>query len=465
MKRNTRSKSMKRSTGPLMETLENRQLMSAGASPEVLCPRDYGDRHSLHAALVHHAPAKLVLTGNGNRAHHGAIPTPGHQASQMGTAQSSITNTVALPPGTFPTPVASIAVYSFDRTRGPAGTLVTLTGANFLAMKPGADGTFAYSVTFSGDTTLLAKFEVVSDSLLEVTVPRGSRGGAVNVWFGHPNGTVQPISKLKLLASTSASFTMTGLPASHLPTGFAADFAHNLTNRGGKTIADLKFYNFYDSSTWSASDMQNIDAATKAAMADSNLNSVMQEYFGTTSITSTFKGSKVLDGSAIPSWTYDMVEYTVSQLYRNGYMAGQDLSSTVFNLLLPRGATLSAYDLDSRNGLGGYHHSVVVNGATIYYSAIVYSEGSNGVPVFQQSWRNVAATMYHEMQEFRTDPDVNQGRLGWYSDVLGEVGDGPEVGLRASQIIQEVALADGSGSVPIQFMWSNRLGGPAVMNP
>ena len=71
-------------------------------------------------------------------------------------------------------------------------------------------------------------------------------------------------------------------------------------------------------------------------------------------------------------------------------------------------------EASSLNGLGGYHGSVHVGGdagATIYYAVGVYSEAlpdgsQNGIPVFNENWKNVVATFYHELNEARTDPDV-----------------------------------------------------------
>src|SRR5215472_5023709 len=62
-----------------------------------------------------------------------------------------------------------------------------------------------------------------------------------------------------------------------------------------------------------------------------------------------------------------------------------------------------------------YHGSVHFedNGkqVTVYYSANVFSQPlangrENGIAVFDAPWKNVVATLYHEMNEFRTDPDV-----------------------------------------------------------
>ncbi len=101
----------------------------------------------------------------------------------------------------------------------------------------------------------------------------------------------------------------------------------------------------------------------------------------------------------------------------------------------------------------------------------MYSEGDNGIPAFDQPWKSVVATFYHELNEARTDAaveDVNatgDGHLlGWYSQTgEGEIGDLPineaqDIGL----VFKEVPLSDGSGTVPIQLMWSNAADGPAA---
>ena len=50
-------------------------------------------------------------------------------------------------------------------------------------------------------------------------------------------------------------------------------------------------------------------------------------------------------------------------------------------------------DADSRHGLGGYHGSARVTPCgTAYYAVAVYSEPGNGVPVFDQPWKDIAAT-------------------------------------------------------------------------
>jgi hypothetical protein len=109
----------------------------------------------------------------------------------------------------------------------------------------------------------------------------------------------------------------------------------------------------------------------------------------------------------------------------------------------------------------------------VYYSVVAYAERlpngkTNGIPAFPESWKSVAATAYHQLQETRTDPDVDDAiqsgqerYLGWSSDRGQEIGDNPvETAQTLSQAFMEVPLADGSGMIPIQLMYSNAAHGP-----
>jgi hypothetical protein len=134
---------------------------------------------------------------------------------------------------------------------------------------------------------------------------------------------------------------------------------------------------------------------------------------------------------------------------------------------------------DSLNGLGGYHGLVHVLGTdTVYYAVGVYSQTEatgtvNGITVFDQPWKNVVATFYHELNEARTDADVEDAIragnspnansfLGWISDQGEECGDYPvsEAGGHLTEVFQEVELTDNSGTVPVQFMYSNAAHAP-----
>jgi hypothetical protein len=291
--------------------------------------------------------------------------------------------------------------------------------------------------------------------------------------------------------------------------GIAPTPSHDLVFHGGHTIQDLVFTNFYvgGSAAWNASDIQNIDKALAAAMSDADLNNVMVQYFASGKITSTFKPSQVLAGPKPPVVSQGDVENLVLQLFQAGTLNGFDFTSTVFNFMLPSGTilntnaaptngTISAKvenatetrkgvpaegEEDSTQGLGGYHGSVHAgsgsNSQIVYYAIGVYSEtlpdGTvNGIPVFDQSWKNVVATFYHELNEARTDADVEDAIragsdpsatrfLGWTSNQGEECGDFPVAEANPlSKVFQEVELTDKSGTVPVQFQYSDAVHGP-----
>ena len=126
----------------------------------------------------------------------------------------------------------------------------------------------------------------------------------------------------------------------------------------------------------------------------------------------------------------------------------------------------------SLGGLGGYHGSVHAGGTVIYFAVGVFSElltngDQNGIVAFDEPWKNVVGTFYHEMQEARTDPDVedairtqNRNFIGWNSDQGEEIGDFPVFEADPlQQVFKEVPLVNG-GTAPIQLMYSNRVNGP-----
>ncbi len=227
----------------------------------------------------------------------------------------------------------------------------------------------------------------------------------------------------------------------------------NLEFFGGRTLPRLEWTHVYLGS-WTADDRRRLDAAVPAAMSDARLNHVLAQYFPKTPIESVFRGS---EHGPMPSALMDKasVESAVRTLALDGLAA----------LLLPRGVVLTDGDVTSEHGLGGYHGSV--DGR--YYAVSVYSEGTNGIVAFDTSWKNVCATLYHELQEARTDPDVEDAirtgeskYLGWYSPRGGEIGDIPIATSPLHDVMREVPLADGSGTVPVQLMWSNKDEAPAA---
>src|SRR5947207_9701992 len=133
-----------------------------------------------------------------------------------------------------------------------------------------------------------------------------------------------------------------GLNPEAIAPGLKPTPANDLIFHGGKTIPNLSFVNFYVAGEkgWNSSDIQNIDRALSAAMSDRNLNNVMMQYFKNQPITSTLVASHKLTGQAPAVVSQGDAELLVGALHKQGALAGMDLSSTVVNLLLPRGAVL-----------------------------------------------------------------------------------------------------------------------------
>jgi hypothetical protein len=250
-----------------------------------------------------------------------------------------------------------------------------------------------------------------------------------------------------------------------LAPGFAAAPGLDLQYLGGRTLPALRYRLVYLAG-WQAEARRALDAALAAAMTDPGLNDVLAQYFPDAAVTTAFAGSTVRRGRTPGRVDKRFVESLVTTLAPTS-------AGTVVCVVLPPGTILVEKDgVTSESGLGGYHGSVHSGAATAYYSVAVYSEGANGIVAFDEPWKNVCATLYHELQETRTDPDVEDairaGRssaavryLGWYSARGGEIGDIP---ISASHgdvhlAMREVRLRDGT-TAPVQLMWSNRVGGP-----
>jgi Dyp-type peroxidase family len=279
--------------------------------------------------------------------------------------------------------------------------------------------------------------------------------------------------------------------------GFPKHPELNLRDRGGKIIQDLVYTNFFvGGDAWNRQDIQRIDTNLAKAMSDPHLNNVLIQYFrGAAQITSTFRPSTVLPGPGPDRMSQNQVEALLTDLHAQGKLANFDLGNTVFNFLLPPGTVLATDDgggderskpgkkaskgkgknlperageveeaADSLHGLGGFHGSVRTGASKLYYAVGVFSDGDNGIVAFDQPWKNVVATFYHELVEARTDADVAENRVAWVNNERPseEIGDIPMTlaGANLGLVMKEVPLADGSGTVPIQLMWSNAVGGP-----
>ncbi len=331
-----------------------------------------------------------------------------------------------------------------------------------------------------------------------------------NVQIGDRDAAERGPSNIQRISQSS-------LHAESAPTGSRRDFDlfgdsapatdHNLKYHGGRTIRDLSYVNLYISGDkkWTRTDVEQIDRSLAAAMADEHLNNVLLQYFENQPLRSTPLLSHPLVGYTPGKVTRGDIQHMIGWLHHQRFLASFDLKNTVFNLILPPGSVLTVDDHasvtvsdevaasvpgssmgvvptfeegDSLSGLAGYHGSVVTaDNDRVYYTVSVYSERgtnqtTNGIPVFREPWKNVVATLYHQLVECRTNPDVEEAMrqesdvnarsfLGWASDSGLEIGDVPLLmNSSLSSVIREVPLSNGSGVVPIQLPWSNAVGGP-----
>lgn len=386
-------------------------------------------------------------------------------------------------------PIATLPATSTAPIPSPTTTDITATGVPW-PMPP--RGSTAVQ-SFAGWRPGMSPDARTRARPLNVTAHPGSRcAHHYRKWSGLPGGPIN----------------------SQLVTGAPATPDQDLHYRGGRVLQNLSYVNLYVSGEegWSSSDVSNIDRSIAAAMNDPHLNNVIVQYFNNQPVTTRALASHPLRGYRPQLVTRGDIQNYVGYLSANGYFTRYDVGSTVFNFVLPPGTLLTDSDSpngaassklsamspkaaadkdddehhgvipdadegDSKSGLGGYHGSVHVNGLTIYFTVAVYSQRladgtAKGIPVFAEPWKNVVATLYHEMQEVRTDPDVEDAirnasspdasrYLGWTSNQGEEVGDLPlHDGVSLKDIIREVPLADGSGTVPIQLPYSNAVHGP-----
>ncbi len=292
-------------------------------------------------------------------------------------------------------------------------------------------------------------------------------------------------------------------PAGEIAPGLVPQPEWDLTKGEGRTISDLVFVNRYvgQPGQWSAADMQSIDGALDAAMSDANLQGVIAQYYA--GAISSHMLASAQRAIPLPGTVYkDTAEQIARELHAEGVLGKEDPANCVINIMLPEGTLLSddfspgsqpppgaevaharrkagTIKLNEKDaaisteGLGGYHGSIDLGGGvTIYYAVGVYSKEGNGIVAFNEPWKNVVATFYHELNEARTDPNVelvnatgNGALLGWYSQKGGgEIGDLPITLCQGNLelVFKEVPLANGNGTVPIQLMWSDRVNGPAA---
>jgi len=274
-----------------------------------------------------------------------------------------------------------------------------------------------------------------------------------------------------------------GLPGNHLPhpsaiaPGVDPSPLHDLIFHGGKTVPQMQYKNFYigGQAAWDASNIDSIDAALAAAMQDRQLNNMLTQYFPGAKMSCDTMPSQVLEIPKPKSFGEPDVQGLVKKLFLDGSLPTSDLSTTIFNFMLPSGSELKLGKDSSFHGLGGYHGSMHIKkkgtaSTTLYYSVGVFSEilpngNENGIVAFDQPWKSVVGTFYHELNEFRTDADVDDAINGNQNDFLGwmsrqgeEIGDQPifAAGSDLSRVFKQVKAAGKKKiSLPVQFLYSN----------
>ena len=254
----------------------------------------------------------------------------------------------------------------------------------------------------------------------------------------------------------------------------------DLIFHGGKLVPQMEFQNVYlgGHSPWTTSDVESIDTAIVRAMQHKGLNNMMVQYFPGSSLSCDKRDSIFFDDPSRAALDEPDVERLVTALYDASAIAKTGLDTCIFNLLLPPTSILKLGAVTSQRGLGGYHGSLHLTRSdktvTLYYSANVYSQHladgtENGIDVFDAPWKNVVATLYHEINEFRTDADVNDAiaqnsndPLGWSSRSGKEVGDQPifkagSVG-DLHLVFKQIPAPPGK-KIPVQFLYSNAVHG------
>lgn len=253
----------------------------------------------------------------------------------------------------------------------------------------------------------------------------------------------------------------------------------DLMFHGGKLVPQMQYQNLYlgGERSWSSADVDAIEGALECAMCDQRLDNVMRQYFPGRALSCDTRPALILEQARPRTLGEAEVQRLLLGLFEERAIARRDLAATIFNFILPAGAVLRLNGSSSLSGLGGYHGSLRIpgraRGTVIYYSASVYSKfdvfgRENGVVVFDCPWKNVVATLYHQLNEFRTNPDVcdavrmgENELLGWMSRWGQEVGDQP---IFAAQDVKEAFGEIRSASrrsssrraaVPVQFMYSN----------
>ena len=263
-----------------------------------------------------------------------------------------------------------------------------------------------------------------------------------------------------------------GIAREALAPGVSASPRDDLIFRGGKVLPQMGFQNIYlgHANDFAPGDVESIDDAITRLMRDEQLKTVIQQYFVGQNLTYDVAPSVILDENRPNEMDEPDVQNKIIDLFDRNLILASDHDRTVFNLVLPPDTVLKLNGSTSLAGLGGYHGSVHFSrggqNRTLYYSANVYSAvrsgRRNGIPFFSTPWKNVVCTLYHELIESQTDPDVNDAIrqndrrfIGFNSNRGEEIGDQPISANSLDRVFKEVLTLPGPRATPVQFMYSN----------
>ncbi len=198
-----------------------------------------------------------------------------------------------------------------------------------------------------------------------------------------------------------------------------------LTYRGGRVLDKPGYVSLFDGAYWSSAAGTKERSALErfgAFWVGSDNFRLLKEY-GVKA--ASYVGSQLVSPTKTPSRVSDG---DVRKMIESGLTSGaipRGSAQTVYTVYLPPGAELVAPDgSTSHDGVGGYHMSFdTKDGKRIYYAVVAYSKDDNGIDLTGRPVDNMTITASHEWAEAATDPDVNNGKLGWYDDRYGEVAD------------------------------------------
>src|SRR5262249_27551870 len=134
----------------------------------------------------------------------------------------------------------------------------------------------------------------------------------------------------------------------------------DLIFHGGRVVPQMEFQNVYVGSAndWPTNEPTRIDDAITRAMQERRLNNAMPRYFPGARVPGGPRPSILVGGPAPAQMDEPDVQAMVRSLFEQEKIDRHDLSTTIFNLVLPPGTELRLGDSSSLHGLGGYHGSL-----------------------------------------------------------------------------------------------------------